>query len=105
MSELLEFIFGCLLDCLLGWMETCEYQRFFACFLLSIAAAALTTALLPVGQWLESVIWVGAVLAGLISGLVWENHSWRPRRTKQGRFNGEGRKKEGAAQWPPSPLI
>jgi len=32
MSELLEFILGTILEYLISWMETCEYQRFYALF-------------------------------------------------------------------------
>ena len=56
MSELLEFILGTILEYLISWMETCEYQRFYACLLLSIAAAALTSALLTSEKW-HLLIW------------------------------------------------
>jgi hypothetical protein len=104
-SELLNFVLGFILECVIGWTEKFEYQRFFACFLLSIAAAALTSAVLCTERW-HLLVWVPLVLAGVVSGVLWENHQGRSKRSKWILLTVEPRKQtKGIRQWPQSPLI
>jgi hypothetical protein len=51
-----------------------DYERFYSCFLLSLAGASLTWCLVP-GKWLPISLGVTILILGSGIGWLWERHS------------------------------